>query len=97
MKEEWSLKENVIESYLRNEVKAIGGKAYKFVSPGNAGVPDRIVILPDGRVVFIELKASGKTSTSKQIKMQTELRGFGCKVLVIDSKEKVDDFILSVK
>ena len=38
--------EKDIEEKLRNKVKKLGGKAYKFVSPGNAGVPDRLVILP---------------------------------------------------
>ncbi len=42
--------EKMIEQKLRNEVKALGGRAYKFVSPGNDGVPDRLVVLPGGKV-----------------------------------------------
>lgn len=72
--------EKDIESYLRDVVRKIGGKAYKFVSPGNPGVPDRIVILPDGRILFVELKAPGKVSTPLQLLKQTELIRMGCTV-----------------
>ena len=70
--------EKVTEAYLRDRVKAIGGRSYKWVSPGCSRVPDRIVILPGGRVVFVELKSEGKTSTGQQKKRQAELRALGC-------------------
>lgn len=89
------MRENVVEGYLRDRVKAMGGKAYKFVSPGNAGVPDRLVVLPGGRISFVELKAPGKVSTPLQKYRQKEIRNFGFEVLVIDSKQGVDDFINS--
>lgn len=82
--------EKQIEQYLVKRVKELGGKAYKFVSPGNAGVPDRLVCLPGGRIVFVELKAPGKKSTPLQTNKQNEFRALGFKVLVIDSKELVD-------
>ena len=50
------MREKDIEKILVNGVKDVGGRAYKWVSPGNNGVPDRIVILPEGRIVFVELK-----------------------------------------
>ena len=50
------MREKEIEKILVNEVKRLGGRAYKWTSPGNDGVPDRIVILPDTRVIFVELK-----------------------------------------
>lgn len=53
------MKESEIEARLVRGVKALGGVAYKFVSPGNVGVPDRLVVLPGGRVIFVELKAEG--------------------------------------
>jgi hypothetical protein len=90
------LRENIIEEYLRNKVKAIGGKAYKFVSPGNCGVPDRLVLLPGGRSIFVELKAPGKEPTAKQSLQHKKLRALGFTVLIIDSKEKVDEFIKSL-
>lgn len=50
------MKEREIERVLVEEVKHLGGRAYKWVSPGNSGVPDRIVILPNTRPIFVELK-----------------------------------------
>ena len=55
--------ESEIESWLNKKVKALGGLSYKFTSPGNPGVPDRIYIFPGGRVWFVELKQlSGRMS-----------------------------------
>lgn len=82
------------EAFLRDEVKARGGRSYKWVSPGCSGVPDRIVILPNGRIFFVELKSEGKTSTPQQRKRQAELRALGCTVYAdIDTKEKVREVI----
>lgn len=82
--------EKTTERYLSREVKARGGQSYKWVSPGCSGVPDRIVILPGGKIFFVELKSEGKTSTKLQQKRQTELRALGCTVYAdIDTKEKV--------
>ncbi len=91
------MRERDIEAYLRDQVKAIGGIAYKFVSPGNAGVPDRLVLLPGGRVVFVELKAPGRQPTPLQLRQQRRIRDLGFTVLVIDSKEEVDEFIKGVR
>lgn len=52
--------ESKIEKRLKKEIELLGGKAMKFISPGEAGVPDRIVLLPEGHVIFVELKAPGK-------------------------------------
>lgn len=51
--------EKEIERYLKREIEKLGGLLLKFVSPGNDGVPDRIAIMPDGRVWFIEFKMDG--------------------------------------
>ena len=87
------MQEKVIETYLRDRVKAIGGKAYKFVSPGNAGVPDRLVLLPDGVVAFVELKGANKKPTALQKAQHRKLRVLGFSVFVIDSKQGVNEFI----
>jgi hypothetical protein len=93
-----NMRENVIEGYLRDQVKAIGGKAYKFVSPGNAGVPDRLICLPGDKYVFVETKATGKKSTPLQIKQQNDFMKRGSRVFAdIDSKEKVDQIITVCK
>jgi hypothetical protein len=87
------MQERYIEQKLRSEVKAKGGLALKFISPGMAGVPDRIVLFPGGRVYFVELKAPGKHLTLKQVKMALILLRFGHQVWVIDSVEKVKEFV----
>lgn len=82
------------EAYLRDEIKRLGGKAYKFVSPGQTGVPDRICVLPGGRVFFVEVKSEGKKSTDKQRQQQERLRALGCIVYAdIDTKAKVREVI----
>ena len=91
------LKEKDIEKYLRDEIKKVGGIAYKFVSPGNAGVPDRLVLLPDGLMFFIELKAPGKKTRPIQDRQAGRIRRLGFKVEILDSKNKVDYFIKFVK
>ncbi len=82
--------EKNIERYLVRKVRETGGKAYKFVSPGNAGVPDRLLIFPSGKVIFVELKAPGKVPTNLQKAKHRELEKLKQRVFVIDSKEKVD-------
>lgn len=51
------MNESAIERRLVDGVKKLGGMCMKFVSPGNPGVPDRIILTADGRVIFVELKA----------------------------------------
>ncbi len=87
------MRESVIESYMRDQVRALGGKAYKFVSPGNAGVPDRLVCLPGGRVAFVELKAPGGKPTALQMARHRELNKLGHTVMILDSKPAVDEFV----
>lgn len=82
--------ERAIEERLVGRVKAAGGMAMKWVSPGLSGVPDRICVLPGGRIVFVELKAPGKQPTALQVRVHEMLRRLGAEVHVIDSKEGVD-------
>ncbi|WP_252393362.1 VRR-NUC domain-containing protein [Listeria ilorinensis] len=82
--------ESEIEKYLKTEVEKAGALCWKFMSPGNAGVPDRIVLLPDGRTWFIELKAPGKAPRPLQMKRIRQLQSLKQRVFVIDSKEEVD-------
>lgn len=91
------MREKEVESYLRNEVKKMGGIAYKFTSPGNAGVPDRLVCFPEGQIYFAELKAPGKKITTLQEMQIKRLRELGFIVAVLDSKEKVDNFLEMIK
>lgn len=86
------MREKDIEQYLVKRVREAGGRAYKWVSPGNDGVPDRIVMLP-GVIAFVELKAPGKKPTPRQLAKHRELERLGRSVTVIDSREQADDFI----
>lgn len=85
--------ESVIEKRLKKEIKKIGGKALKFVSPGMSGVPDRIVLMPQGRIVFVELKAPGKKRRKLQEYRAKELQNLGFRVECIDSIEGVNRFV----
>ena len=91
-----TVSEKSIEDYLRLRVKQAGGRAYKFVSPGNAGVPDRLAILPGGRIAFVELKAPGKKPTALQQKKIQELRSLGVLVTWADSREAVDRILAAL-
>lgn len=87
------MNEKDIESRLRKDVKAAGGLALKFVSPGYAGVPDRIVLMPGGMMCFAELKAPGKVMRPLQMKRKKQLESLGFKVCCIDSMEQIKDLI----
>lgn len=89
--------ENRVETKLRQEVERIGGKAYKFESPGNMGVPDRIICIPPGRVVFVETKRpkGGRLSRIQKYRI-AELTEMGITVRVIFTLEQVKEFIEEV-
>ena len=84
--------EKDIEKALVKKVESIGGKAEKFTSPNRRSVPDRLVTLPGGRIIFVELKATGKKPTDAQLRDHEKRRLLGCDVRVIDSIEAVNRF-----
>lgn len=86
------MKEKEIEKILTDTVKKLGGRAYKWVSPGNAGVPDRIVILPGRPPVFVELKTDTGTLTALQAAQIGRLRGLGQKVWVVKGLDGLGRF-----
>lgn len=81
--------EKELEAKLRDAVKQQGGRAYKFTSPGNTGVPDRLVVFPDGQIGFIELKQTGKKPTKNQMLQMNRLAQLGCKVYLLDSCARI--------
>lgn len=81
--------EKTIENKLTLAVKKAGGIAVKFVSPSFAGMPDRLVLLPDGVIAFAELKAPGKKPRPLQEARHRLLRRLGFQVYVIDSEEQI--------
>ena len=90
--------ESEVEKKLCKKVKEeLHGRAFKFVSPGQNGVPDRIVLVPMGRIYFVETKAPGKKLRKLQEWVRGLIQGLGFVVLRIDTLEKVDMFIRQVK
>lgn len=84
--------EKQVEQALVQRVKELGGTCEKFTSPGRRAVPDRIVTLPGGRIVFVECKAPGKKPTVMQQFDHERRRLLGCDVRVIDSLEAARAF-----
>lgn len=83
------LSEKQIEQKLVAEVRRRGGMALKFVSPSYSGMPDRLVLLPDGKVAFVEVKAPGKKPRSLQVKRHATLRKLGFQVFVLDAASDI--------
>ena len=91
------MRESTIEARLVKEVRKLGGLCYKFTSPGAPGVPDRIIILPGGLVVFVELKTEiGRLAKIQKWQIE-ELRKRGANVRVLKGIDQVLEFLEEVK
>ena len=88
--------ERDIERYLVRRVKDIGGIAYKFVSPSNRGVADRLVVLPGGVVWFVEVKKPGGRMSTLQQLFKRDVERLGHSHMVLWDKDDVDTFIKGV-
>lgn len=88
--------ESSIEKKLRVMLLERGALCLKFVSPGNSGVPDRLVVLPGGRVVFTELKASDGSLSALQEWQIGRLRDLGAEVRVLRGAAQVREFVEEV-
>lgn len=84
------MRERDIERWLRRQIESMGGLAYKFSSPGNDGVPDRIAIMPEGRVWFIELKTDKGRLTPIQTWQQDRLRKRGVMVRTVYGMDEAE-------
>lgn len=82
------MREETVERRLVELARRHGGIARKWVSPGVRGVPDRIVILPGGRVFFVEVKRPGGKPRADQVVQLNQLRQLGCDVYVVDDADK---------
>lgn len=91
------LTEKQVEIRLRKMVQEIGGMALKFISPGHSGVPDRLVFLPGGKIILVELKKPKGKLTLLQEKMRNRFIKLGFKYYVIDSYEKVEEMISEIQ
>ena len=85
--------EKKIEEYLVKRVRECGGIAFKFISPSRRGVPDRICVLPDGLLFFVELKTKTGRLGKSQEREIARLRGLGQWVFILRSKEDIDDLL----
>ena len=87
------MRERELERQLVRRVSRMGGLALKFVSPGMAGVPDRLILLPGGKMAFAEMKAPGKKPTALQRLRHRQLRDLGFRVAVIDSEDQIQNLL----
>lgn len=88
--------EKEIEKALVKKVKALGGLCIKFTSPSMMGIPDRVVLLPKGKLGFVELKRPGGKARPIQLKRIKDFKKLGFKVFILDEKEKIDEVIKAI-
>lgn len=87
------MKESSIEAKLRDKVKALGGYCLKWVCPGHAGLPDRIILLPGSKIYFVELKQKGKKPDPLQIMWLSRLQALGFDASCVAGPEEVVEFL----
>lgn len=90
------MRESFIEEKLTKAVRQKGGVCWKFTSPGTAGVPDRIILMPGGRIAFVEVKALGEKPRPLQLSRHRLLRRLGFLVYVLDALEDIEKIISEV-
>lgn len=90
------MREKIIEEKLTKVVRQNGGVCWKFTSPGTAGVPDRIVLMPKGNIAFVEVKAPGEKPRPLQLSRHRLLRRLGFQVYVLDALEDIEKIISEV-
>ena len=91
------MREKEIEKKLTLEAKKRGGLAVKFVSPGFDGMPDRIVLMPEGKMAFVEVKAPGKLPRPLQMARHKLLRALGFLVFVLDDESQIGGILDEVQ
>ena len=87
------LPEAALEAYLMTKVQRLGGKVVKMMAGADKGIPDRLVMIPFGRIYLVEMKTSVGKPSAKQIVWHDRARKMGHIVHVINTKEKIDNFV----
>ena len=87
------MREITVEHALVIAVRKRGGMCLKFVSPGTAGVPDRLVLLPKGKSAFVETKAPGRKPRRLQEVRHAQLRDLGHPVYVVDHPDQIEGIL----
>lgn len=85
--------EKTLEARLRKEIEKRGGMAIKLMSQLHRGLPDRMIIMPQGCIYFVELKSTGEKPTGLQNHCHQQLRNLGHTVYIIDSTQRLQDFL----
>lgn len=93
---EVGVREKTIERKLAEAVRKHGGIAPKFVSPGFNGMPDRLVLMPKGRMSFVEVKAPGRNPRALQLARHELLRRLGFKVYVLDEVDGIENIVTEI-
>lgn len=83
------MREKEIEKRLVQKVRSRGGLCWKFTSPGTDGVPDRIVLMENRKIAFVELKAPGKKMCPLQVRRKLQLEKLGFSVYCIDNSDDI--------
>lgn len=96
MKKEVVDSEKVVERKLVQAIKANNGMCIKLLCDQLTGLPDRMCLLPNKKIIFVELKTTGKKPTRIQIFMHNKLRALGFRVEIIDTVEGVNNFIKEI-
>lgn len=91
------MREKTIEQKFREAVRNAGGLALKFTSPGWDGMPDRLALLPGGRMAFVEVKAPGKKPRPLQLTRHRTLRQLGFRVYVLDDEKQIGGIIDEIR
>lgn len=91
-----SASEKVLEAELRERCKALGWMCVKLTSQYQRGLPDRLILMPGGRVCFAEIKTTGKKPTALQRGTHERLRALGYRVEVVDTTERLDNLIVDL-
>ena len=91
------MREKEIEQKFTLMARQTGGLALKFVSPGMSGMPDRIVLLPGGRMAFVEVKAPGRAPRPLQEARHRTLRRLGFRVFVLDRPEQIGGILDEIR
>ena len=92
-----TMREKKIEKKLISEAKKRGGLAVKFVSPGFDGMPDRIVLMPEGKMAFVEVKSPGKHPRPLQMARHKLLRRLGFLVFILDEESQIGGILDAVQ
>lgn len=86
--------EKQLEKKLKTEVEKLGGLCLKLQTPGFTGIPDRLVIMPGGKIWFVEMKAPGETPEPRQDYVKEQLSRTGCNVRVLSTEKEVETFLV---